>query len=143
MPPLLPSRYGIIRVGVSGILWCDGKVLLGLRHPGDLSLPNHWCTPGGGVNFRETLRDALIREFKEETHLTITVGDIVTVTERISSDPPERHSVMAFYRVYSDGKPEVGEDLVAVDWFNWDELQKLPVTEQTMAALAAQFSFYV
>ena len=133
---------GITRVGVSGLLWRNGKILLGLRHAGDASLPNQWCTPGGGVEFQEKLSDALIREFKEETHLDITVGDVVTVTQRIPTDLPHRHSVLVFYRVFSYGEPEIGEDFSNLRWFYYDELKDIVVTEQTMAAIEHQFRFF-
>ena len=130
-------QTGIIKVGVSGILVRDRKILMGLRFPGDASLPNHWCTPGGGVNFHELLEDALVREFKEETLLDILVSKVVTVTERMSA--VDKHSIMVFYRVYGvDNKigPRIGEDFTDIHWFTRQEIESTEsITSQTREAL--------
>lgn len=137
----LPTPF-YIRVGVSGLLVKRGRVLLGLRHPGDASLPNEWCTPGGGVNYQERLEDALVREFKEETLLDIKVGKIMTVTQRIPS--PQKHSILVFYRVYNLNNvgPRIGEDFSDIRWFSrkdFNQPELWPITEQTRKALELYF----
>ena len=37
--------------------------------------------PGGGLEFGEGTRDCLVREFKEETGLDVTVGDHIYTTD--------------------------------------------------------------
>ena len=37
--------------------------------------------PGGGLEFGEGTRDCLVREFKEETELDVTVGDHIYTTD--------------------------------------------------------------
>ena len=44
-----------------------------------------WSFPGGGVDFGETLQEAIVREFKEETGLTVTVGSFLFIYEYIGS----------------------------------------------------------
>jgi len=61
-----------LRVRVCGLLRVDERLLL-VNH----ALPGRaawWAPPGGGVEFGESLEDALKREFAEETKLQITVG---------------------------------------------------------------------
>src|SRR4051812_35133371 len=61
----------------------DGKVLLGLRAPSKNVWPGHWDTIGGHVEAGESLEEALIRETREETGVTLTRFRLIaTVRER-------------------------------------------------------------
>ncbi len=40
-----------------------------------------WSPPGGGVEFKENVEKALIREFREETHTTIAIDEFLFVNE--------------------------------------------------------------
>lgn len=57
-----------------------------------------WSPPGGGLEFGESLTDALKREFREELNITITVGDLVCVHEHLELP---LHAVELFYEVTS------------------------------------------
>ena len=74
-----------IRIRVAGLFLKDDSILL-VRH--EKNGKSYWLLPGGGVEFGETLEEALIREFKEEVGLTIEVGNLVLVQDSI---PPDRH----------------------------------------------------
>ena len=58
---------GIVRDGA-------GRILL-IRRADDSSVdPGCWDLPGGKLDYGETLAEALVREAREETGLTIAVG---------------------------------------------------------------------
>lgn len=61
------------KIVVSGFLYQEGKALLIRRAEHETFLPGHYELPGGKVDFGESAEDALIREFKEETNLDITI----------------------------------------------------------------------
>jgi 8-oxo-dGTP diphosphatase len=74
-----------IRIRVAGILLKEDSILL-VRH--EKNSKSYWLLPGGGVEFGETLENALIREFREEVGLGIQVGGLVMVQDSI---PPDQH----------------------------------------------------
>lgn len=62
-------------VAVGGIVLLNDSVLLvkpryGVNH-------GHWMIPGGVVEARETLQEAVAREFMEETGVAVRAGRIV------------------------------------------------------------------
>ena len=88
---------GQIIVRVNGVLIEDGRILLVEQ---DVSAARKWAHPGGKLEFGETLKQAIIREFKEETGLDISVGDLLFITERINKDS---HVVITSFRVSKTG----------------------------------------
>ncbi len=73
-PDFLRPYAGQVRVRVGGLLVRGGAVLLaahrGLLPGGAL----FWSPPGGGWAFGENLKEALQREFQEETGMAVRVG---------------------------------------------------------------------
>jgi ADP-ribose pyrophosphatase YjhB (NUDIX family) len=103
---------GSIRIRAAGILVKDGRILL-VRH--EKSGKSYWLLPGGGVDFGETVEQALVREFKEEVGLDISVGKLALVQDSI---PPDRHrQVLNLYFLVTaiDHKLTVTPDAVLRD----------------------------
>jgi len=57
-------------IAVGLIISADGKVLIGKKKDGGV-YPDCWHLPGGGVKKDETLKQALVREIKEETGMDL------------------------------------------------------------------------
>ncbi len=70
-----------------------------------------WTLPGGGLDFAEEPRDAVVREVREETGLTCVPGDLVAVdSETVRGTAPsgrdeEFHSVRLVYAATLDARP--------------------------------------
>lgn len=77
------------RVRVAALMVLDGRVVL-VRHRAGAS--SYHLLPGGGVNYRETLEAAVLREVREETGLEATLGPLLFASDTI--DPSgSRHVI--------------------------------------------------
>ncbi|MCL4218681.1 MAG: NUDIX hydrolase [Candidatus Hydrogenedentes bacterium] len=92
---------------MSAIVADEGKLLL-VKHQKEGE--TYWLLPGGGVDFGESLEEALVREVKEETNLDIEVGAPVLVSDTLPPDL-ERHVVnIVFTAERTGGNLRTGED---------------------------------
>src|SRR5712692_8214105 len=82
-------------VGVGAVV-IDGNSVLLVRRANE-PLKGEWSLPGGAVELGETLEAAIAREVYEETGLSVEVGPIVDVLDRIRFDDdlrPRFHYVL-------------------------------------------------
>lgn len=88
------------RVRVAALVLIDGKVVTVRHRAGDRT---YHLLPGGGVDYRETLGDALKRELLEETGLEVSLGRPILINDTI--DPHgTRHVVnITFTGVHTGG----------------------------------------
>ena len=102
-----------VRVRACGIAVHKNSLLL-VRHEGLGERGQLWSFPGGGVEFGESLEEALVREFQEETGLEVEVGSQKFVYEYIQ---PPLHAIEIYFEVRATGgkirtgtDPEVPEE---------------------------------
>ena len=79
------ENAGMPRLRVAAIVLRDDAILLA-RHRKEEK--TYWVLPGGGVQYGESLEDALVREIKEEANLEVRVGRLVMANDSI---PADRH----------------------------------------------------
>ena len=95
-----------VRIRVCGLHWEGDRMLL-VNHRG-IYKHDFWAPPGGGVEFGQSAEFTLIREFREETGLNITVGNLQFVCEFIQ---PPLHAIELFFDVTATGgRPFTGTD---------------------------------
>ena len=83
------------RIRVAGIVIQENSILL-IQHIKNEK--KYWLVPGGGVDWGESLEDALIREYKEETNLDIEVKEFLFFSEAISPDK-NKHVINLYFLV--------------------------------------------
>ena len=103
---------GLPIIGVGGIVFHEDQILLVKR--GNEPALGQWSIPGGVVHTGETLKEAVVREVLEETHLEVEVLALAKVLERIFREPDGR---VAYHYVLVDflcrrkaGKLKSGSD---------------------------------
>lgn len=121
---------GRIRVRACGLCWDDGRLLLANHKK---VTPTHfWAPPGGGVEFGQSLHQALEKEFLEETGLTIIPGKFVFGCEFIA---PPFHAIELYFEVtVKSGKLKTGYDpefniIADVRFMRPEEIRQIPETE--------------
>lgn len=71
-------------IGVGGVVVHDKKVLLVRRVRGEDT--GEWAIPGGFVEKKEKIEDAIVREVKEETSVKVKVEGLIAVRNRLYKD---------------------------------------------------------
>jgi mutator protein MutT len=124
-------------IGVGAIVVDGGRVLLVKR--GHEPLKDEWSLPGGAVELGETLETAIAREVQEETGLTVEVGPIVDVLDRLRYDTDGRvkyHYVLVdFLCRPTGGTLACASDADAAAWATLEDLQHLGVAEATISVI--------
>ncbi len=132
-----------IRIRAAGILIHDGKILLVRHEKNDKS---YWLIPGGGVDFGESVEQAVVREYQEEVGLPIKVGPMVLVHDSI---PPNKHRQVLniYFMVEAEHfNIQVTQDAVLRDaaFYSLDEFAKMPVNpdvkKEILEGLATQWA---
>ena len=120
-------------LGVGAVIVDNGRILLARRT--NPPMQGEWSIPGGLVESGETIKEAVIREVREETGLEIEPVQLVEVFERVLRDKEARvqyHFVLIDYlcRLLS-GEARAGSDVSDLVWATADELESHSVAEET------------
>jgi ADP-ribose pyrophosphatase YjhB (NUDIX family) len=128
-------------VGVGAVIIEDARVVLVKRaHP---PLQAEWSIPGGVLEVGELVREAAIREAREETGLTVEPGELLGVYDRVLRNADKRvqyHYVLIDFlcrRVAGD--LAAASDAVEVRWFGREELPALKLADDTLDVIHRGF----
>jgi 8-oxo-dGTP diphosphatase len=128
-------------LAVSAAILRDGKVLLARRARG--AATGLFSLPGGVVEVGETLIEAIVREVREETSLTIEPVALAGYREAITRDRQgriERHFViLPFATRWLAGEASLNEELSEARWLHPAEIAGLPTTEGLAEIVATAF----
>ena len=76
---------------------------------------SYWHVLGGHVEEKETLKNALKREFREETNLDVDVGEIVG--GRIEETLERTKIIVVFEVTYAEGEIKLNSENTEFGWF--------------------------
>jgi 8-oxo-dGTP diphosphatase len=128
-------------LAVSAAIVRDGKILVVRR----ARAPAHglYTLPGGVVEVGETLMEAVAREVREETSMTVEPVALAGFREAVardSQDRVERHFViLCFAARWRAGEPILNEELDEARWIDPAELAGLKTTPGLAEIVAAAF----
>jgi 8-oxo-dGTP diphosphatase len=115
-------------VCASAVAVVDDRLLLVRRASGS-EAAGTWAVPGGRVQPGERVRDAAVRELREEAGLRAECGEFVGWTEKVGDG---FHFVILDFRVHLLDPPEhavAGDDAAALAWVPLDEVTAWPLVE--------------
>ena len=122
----MSSENNCLRIRVGGIILDKDRMLL-IAHEKDGDI--YWLLPGGGVNFGESLEDALRRELLEELNISVKIDKISLLSDSIHPSG-QRHIVnVSFLCSYLSGEYKLGEEdrLHGFNFFTAEELESLKI----------------
>jgi 8-oxo-dGTP diphosphatase len=128
-------------LAVSAAIVRDGKILVVRR----ARAPAHglFSLPGGVVEVGETLKEAVMREVREETGMTIEPVALAGFREAIVRDTEnrvERHFIiLCFAARWRAGEVLLNEELDEARWLDPAELAGLPTTSGLAEIVAEAF----
>ena len=140
---ILVSPEDAPRLGWATPLSEPGVVLVKRRFE---PLAGQWSLPGGAIEVGETLEAGVDREIREETGLTVDVGSIVEVFDRIFRDEASRvkyHFVLIDYVCRATGGQfRAGSDVGDVAIAEPDRLAPFELTEKTVEVIGKAMSTF-
>ncbi len=116
-------RYQNPALTVDAVWIARGRVLLVRRRRAPFR--DFWALPGGFVELRETVEEALARELREETGLVGRASGIVGVYSGPDRDPRKPTTTVAFLIRGHPREPRAGDDAGEAAWVPLREVREL------------------
>jgi len=118
-------------VGVGAVIIHENKLLLVKRRVEPAK--GKWSIPGGVVELGEGIRDALIREVKEECGLDVEIERLLDVVDNITMDEEGRLQfhfvILDFLARVKGGTLKPADDVLDARWILLDEVETYDLTK--------------
>ena len=128
-------------IGVGAIIIEGDRVVLVKR--AQPPIQGQWSIPGGALEVGEFVRDAAVREAREETGLIVGPGELLGVYDRVV---PHADGRVQYHYVLVDflcrpvgGELRAASDAAEVRWFTREELPELKLAEDTQEVIEKGF----
>lgn len=125
-------------VGAGVVVWRDGKVLLIRR--GKSPMRGRWSLPGGRQELGETVREAAVREVREETGVEIHLGALLDVVDTMRRDEGGavtlQYTLVDFDADWTAGEAVAASDAEHAEWADPDDLAPYHLWSETLRIIA-------
>lgn len=114
---------GLRHVTVGAIAYNDkGQVLL-VRRSAKFSRPNTWTIPGGFLDRDRTVKEAVLKELKEEAGMEGEIQELFHVNDSPLRPKEDRQNVDFVYTVkVLEGSFQENEETTSTEWFDKNSL---------------------
>ena len=134
------AGYATPKVGVRGVVFRDGKLLL-VRERSD----GLWTLPGGWADVGDSPADAVVREVREESGFETRATKLLALLDRNRHGHPPHlnHIYKVFIRCeIIGGSPTTSHEIQGVGFFGEDEIPDLSLTRNVPAQIARMFEHH-
>ncbi len=122
----LMKDYPTVKTDIRGLLLSEDKKILMVKESGD----GKWALPGGWADIGYSSKEVVIKEFKEETGLTVNPERLLAVFDKkFHPHPPQPFYVykFVFHCVATSFEINKGFDVLDVQYFDINQLPPLSV----------------
>jgi len=127
-------------VGVGAVIWNDRGEIVLIRRGQEPRL-GEWSIPGGRLEWGESVREAIIREVREETGLEIEIAGLIDVVDSVTRNEAGeivRHYVLIDFLVRSiAGTLRAGSDAAEAHWVAYTALDEYVLWTETRRIIDA------
>ena len=134
MPRSYPDRP---YVGIGVVVFKDDQVLLVQRAKPPIR--HMWSIPGGAQEIGETVREAALRELKEETALDAEIIGLIDVVDSVTRDDDGRvkfhYTLVDFAAEWVAGEPVADDDVSDAKWTPLAGIETLGLWSETIRVI--------
>jgi 8-oxo-dGTP diphosphatase len=127
-------------VGVGAVIWNDRGEIVLIRRGQEPRL-GEWSIPGGRLEWGESVRDAIVREVREETGLEVEIVGLIDVVDSVTRDGSgtvSRHYVLVdFLARQVSGTLRAGSDAAEAHWVAYTALNEYRLWTETRRIIDA------
>jgi 8-oxo-dGTP diphosphatase len=116
-------NYKYPRITTDGAIIKDKKILLIKRKNNPYK--DKWALPGGFVEYKERVEDAVVREVFEETGLKTKVRDLIGIYSDPNRDPRGHTITIVYLLDILSGELKSGDDAYDANFFDLKDLPEL------------------